>query len=797
MGQHTPEWDSSYPEFDIYTLPTPSKASLTPIREFLKVELSPQLIKHYGWGFKRPEPGAGKSDLRDYIARILYYTQPKLLPSLARFKNCDSDAGPGLLRPECGALPFSIYYPPPSRDQTTGEYFQKAILRYPYRSLERIPSAVLSLPTSNKNTHIPPQGQRSLGNRHVRCGPTGDDGVRGALNCALVAAHLLDAGYTEADRVNPYWLSNLSDQEKTFLDLISWTNWRDLSATYFFNGTPDALATAMFEPTLPLRHKIITEFQKRQEEKGNRSIVQSLWESCTKSFQQFLVRYEQHPTPNKACSPESPNTVIQSTTRCIPLTAKYGDPLKNTIEAQMARFFTNDYMTKCRCSGPKYDRANIRETHKHDIRVQRRFRELPLRLAFTTAQKNPPYDHTASDIIFDYHGPKGEWKGAKYRWLGGIYPIKDADQYRYIVFWNHHERYEPDGGQFRRYDPLGRHGEIREGLESENSSERVPLPEWKDGQPALLFYEKVIEPPKDFILEVQRAITKYMGSINRSYDPPSVPGKETPSRTAPTNPQLGPPSQHSPHPSRGRPPRSRTERPRQPTQSLHYESSVPQSQGTTGQRPQNFVSGQQQSTQPQTPQPPDSSWGLAGNPVASNISQHGGSSGGLPPNIFDEGLAEIFQEENAAALSPRLYEATSIPPLQPSLDAGFSLSTIVQPGLHDAQDSSYYTNYTILGYNQGSESIHENVSDQPSHNIPATGARAVNSPAGGAGQPAPEPPSSQPPFGETHPYPFEGGGLGSELWSDSGMQQNPRRHGKRGLNIEPQEDWTPRKRQRK
>ncbi|OAX84421.1 hypothetical protein ACJ72_01199 [Emergomyces africanus] len=817
MGRNTPAWDSSYPEFDIGSLPGLSDAEISGLTgQYLKgkhVGIE-ELIKYYGWGFKK-SPDSDARNLERYLAKIIYYMHPSLLPSEADFRKCNSDAGPGLLIPECGALPFSIYHPPPSRDQSTNEYIRKAILQYPYRSLERSPSAFPLLPTVAENRRSQPPGKRRIEYRNGNRGLAGDDGVYGVLNCALVAAHLLDAGCTKADRADPYWHSKLGTKEKNFLDLIAWINWKDPNGKHIFRETLDELDTSMFQRKATLLHEMIGG-QKREKGGGNLSI-ESFWKGCTKSFHQFVVRYEHHPgSINKACSHESQNTTQHSTLRCIPLKTKPSKPWQNTIQEQMAGFFTNDYVTEYPCTACP---------NKYKARVERRFRELPLRLAFTTAPETPPHSHTASDIVIDYRDAQGEWKRATYRWLGGIYPIKHSgDRYHYNVIWNDHERYEAENGKYRKYDPQDYDGQIRGGFESKNSAERVPLSEWKVGQQALLFYEKVLNPARDFLQEVQDAITRNIESINKSYPVPSAPGNETlrkpglqtgirnlqgspSSAVAPrsTNPQSKPRPKPPPHSSRGGPARSRTLRP-QATRAFHHENNTPKIQRDAGKQPDPDppASGRDPSAHQKRSMPPHppqvgqisspslgSNQHLAGNPVASNIHQCGESPEIVQKNTFDEALAQYsyFSGEtnqrspqnptgyiqsldplipaistgsptqppsippvNVDPLSTAFYEEMSnLPPPLPPLGAEYAQSPTGQAAILGGQDASYFTNY--VRFSSDSEQLPEDGFGQSSHDNPTTQAPVANPPTG---QPAAELPSSQTPSRWNPLYPLEG-----------------------------------------
>ncbi|KKZ68217.1 hypothetical protein EMCG_06108 [[Emmonsia] crescens] len=798
MDKIVPDWDPLYPKYNIDSL-NPSNISKLygkTERDFDLKELK-ILFNHYGWGFRHEHTRLLKADRFRILVKIIHYTNPILRPTHEDFAKCASDAGPGLLIPECGALPFTIRHPPPSRrDQPMDEYFRKAMLQFPYRSLERSPSDFPILPTAAENSPIQRTEQGIIEDRYRGRGPTGDGGFDGvlyyALDCALVAARLLDAGCTKADRANPYWHRMLSDLEKTFLELV-WRNWGDDLDKHY--PTPKQLRDSLSEYAATLKHKIIEDLKTGQTV-VNKWPIKSVWESCTKSFCQFLVRYDQHSKHHYPCG--SSNEPRSSSARCIPLKANRRDPSKNTIEAQMAGFFTDNYWTKCDgcerlAKEPgKGDRTNPTKGH---IETQRRFHELPLRLAFMTDPNAWPGSHTASNIVINYRDWNGKCERATYRWLGGIYPIEQHNCCRYVVFWNDHERYETDSGKLRKYDAQEGNGRIIRGFASMgNGSERVPLSDLQRGQPALLFYEQVVNPPQNYTQEVQDAITRSMESVHQSESVTIPAGNQTSSRTSPTNVGVGIPSEGpqqgiaipedydypegvasyqptNPQFKRGpqqpsyqlspRPPSSSRAQPPRTTKPFHYESRSPQSQRDAEPLYQSFFPGQNSSsyTSAQYPGGPAQI-----NPLSSHshyylypagqydapeqdISAQLGTvatTEHLPLNMFDlinetDSLQNPFQAHaDVQSIDPQ--SLTTVPITHPSSRNISPVNAAPQPSqsyqnrsLPQSPTTSslnkYFTDY--LGPVIGeSKPTPEDVDDQRSHHTPSTQATDVNYPVG-------------------------------------------------------------------
>ncbi|KAG5302299.1 hypothetical protein I7I48_02601 [Histoplasma ohiense] len=502
MVRNVPKWDPLYPQFNIDACKGPE--DLTKLygktsADFSQAELN-KLFKHYGWGVKYSLPNFEKEAVFRHLVKIVHYMRPDLKPSKEDFEKCNSDAGPGLLLQKCSALPFSLDHPPPPRDQPINHYLEQAIYQFPYRNLERCPSAfpILRNVTENRHVQLTRPGV-ATDNRDCGQGPTEDGSLGNALDCAIVAAYLLDAGCTKADRDSVNWHSILEDEEKQFLELV-WMDWGCDPDDLIFRRPSTMSSETRSKQAAILRRNLIEGLKKRKPE-TNYSPIRQVWECCTESFHQFLVRYSHHPLHNAGYG--FSNDDKPSSSGCIPLSGiESSDPSKNTIQEQMALFFTRPYPSslKCECvfgGGLVYHQ------------VERRFHELPLRLAFVTDPERPPTSHTTSNITIKYCNWECKWKQATYQWVGGIYPIKRGDSYRYVLFWNHRERHGPSMGDLQ-YDPQERYGKIRKGFEFTSTDPS----KWQDMQSALLFYEKVLRPDPKSLQKVMRA-GKSMGPFHR------------------------------------------------------------------------------------------------------------------------------------------------------------------------------------------------------------------------------------------------------------------------------------------
>ncbi|KLJ11691.1 hypothetical protein EMPG_13113 [Blastomyces silverae] len=615
MGRKVPIWDSSYPKFNIDDLKGPrdlTKLYNKTLEDYTSKEDSPskkleELFKHYGWGFKYSLAQHEDRAVFRHLVKIIYYMRDDLKPSQEDFEKCNSDAGPGLLRPECSALPFSLDHPPPAKNEPR-EYLRKAVFHFPYQSLERCPSAFPILPNATENHRIQHTEREAMGDRSHGQGAAEDENLDNILDCAIAAAYLLDAGCTKADRTTLNWHSTLTDQAKWFLELI-WLDWGSDSDYHTFKRTKLS-PEARFGQVVTLKRNITEMLGQNEiyEGKYKHRLVWGIWEGCTSSFHQFLVRYSQNILHERGIE-------IPWSTGCIPLKGVSTDATENTIQAQTAYFFKTSYETKCYC-----ELSGLEKAPDSMHWIERRFHELPLRLTFVTDPTSPPTSHTATEVTIEYNDWKCELRRAKYRWLGGIYPIMSGNSFQYVLFWSDHKRHEKgDKGKLRKYAPQECDRRITGGIEFKKSerSERVPLSEWQNGQPALLFYEKVLVPEegnlKGVLQAAKHAVSSCQDSVIKDPKVQYPPGSSSQTvgvpaaspqqgvkhsigypkaaiSSQPTNPQINPPPKQ-PGPTRRGPPEGSRAQPAKTTGARQYGGEALQYPGYSGQLRQGIQAG--------------------------------------------------------------------------------------------------------------------------------------------------------------------------------------------------------------
>ncbi|PGH00185.1 hypothetical protein AJ79_08290 [Helicocarpus griseus UAMH5409] len=537
---YRPERNELYEDFDVDLLDTPKDSKTLYDRKARHFDVSKlkALVDYHGWGFTYTIPRGKKHALFSILVRIHYNQRGDLRPSKDDFFNCTSDAGPLLLIAKYGALPISRRYPagfpgmpipPPTQKFARSfipqvrpnalsehhgemaEYARSAILRFPYRQLERRLTSVFTDQTPFIFKKIQPGAVPVLsvpqGNGiQYPCrgyGPASCD--TGAIDCAIVAANLLNAGYTVADRLdNPNWYFQLEPQEKLFLSMM-YMDWGELWCGATCIGYPSPWQETVNSNRDKLKDYILQDLIKNREEYDSLQHLEEevligaavgwVWKSCAKSFGQLkIIDYSQQ--AHHAPEGQNPgNRRIPRSSCFMKLCASRDDGSNNSIQAQMANFFEKGYGTKSDNGCP----GVVPNIHK-----------LPLRLAVLTDTYAPPKFHTADNIPVKYKNSNGDTRNATYRWLGGIYPIKQNNTYRFRVFWNDHERFETDKGKIRMYDGAQLNGIIVGGIDSENKSERVPISWWSRGQSALLFYEQVLTPEPESLQAALYSVSRVM-----------------------------------------------------------------------------------------------------------------------------------------------------------------------------------------------------------------------------------------------------------------------------------------------
>lgn len=391
------------------------------------------------------------------------------------------------------------------------EAVEKAIMQFAYRDLDRHP---LALPRVAR-PYVTATAERDLlkaisvmtaGTAYARLSPSSltfdphgyECSFRGrgpvwrnnscAIDCAIVAGRLLDAGSTIIDRGEDAmaWEEQLTELEKAFLDTLE-MNW-DVFPAQTSSDQRDRFWQVI------ARHMQGVAI-------GQSMSVTALWVEATKSFGQFKFSYTEEKTSCSCKGNRTRSSFIRASLVTPPFCQTDIDGVR--METLLRRFFSHETPTDCRYC----DKKGV-------VITRRVFHNLPMRLVVQPHHEALPRNHT-SNISFPYHDETGREQSATYRWLGGIYCARtvasDEDNgeqtvHHFRVYWTDAERGEVDNGEIRMYDGMRNLGLIVGNITPLHRDDRVPEPWWKDVAIPLLFYERVLNPDENVLNVAQQAV---------------------------------------------------------------------------------------------------------------------------------------------------------------------------------------------------------------------------------------------------------------------------------------------------
>ncbi|KAL2009664.1 hypothetical protein VTN00DRAFT_5471 [Thermoascus crustaceus] len=421
------------------------------------------------------------------------------------------------------------------------EAVEKAIMQFAYSDLDRHP---LALPRAAR-PYATATAERDLlkaisvmsaGTAYARLSPSSltfdphgyDCSFRGrgpvwrnnscAIDCAIVAGRLLDAGSTIIDRGEDAmaWEEQLTELEKAFLDTLD-MNW-DVFPAQTSSDQRDRFWQVI------ARHMQGVAI-------GQSMSVTALWVEATKSFGQFKFSYTEEKTSCSCKGNRTRSSFITASAVTPPFCQTDIDGVR--METLLRRFFRHETPTDCRYC----DKKGV-------VMTRRVFHNLPMRLVVQPHHEALPMNHT-SNISFPYYDETGREQLATYRWLGGIYCARtvasDEDNgeqtvHHFRVYWTDAERGEVDNGEIRMYDGMRNLGLIVGNISPLHRDDRVPEPWWKDVAIPLLFYEQVLNPDENVLNVAQQAV---QNMINIQKDNQLILNEHTP--WSPQNPSTSGP----------------------------------------------------------------------------------------------------------------------------------------------------------------------------------------------------------------------------------------------------------------
>lgn len=360
----------------------------------------------------------------------------------------------------CRATPPSLNTPLPSIQRPSG-----------HKSIQRLRLAV-----SGEIPHFTPSPAGHLFPTYGR-GPvslTSD-----AVSCAIVAGLLLNLNSpsltpnTQLSTVESAFLASLSIPWSSLADTQSSTRvdeLRNLCKEYVaaVNKAANPLAAINGTKThIPLTNA-------------------NVWKICANSLSQVRISYREG-ARGCACQGQAngKNGTKTVSGPYITTDARDGCGRDMDLDSSIRQFFAYERGVKCaKCGG---DNAMV---------VNRQFESVPLKLVVRPDTRVSFQRHGADVVEVEYVGLAEKMQRAKFRWVGGIYPVQSTQQQTqvsYRVFWTYRTPGGVDTGALRMYDAAQLSGTIVGGVHLARTGERVPARWWtrSAGAGPLLFYEKI------------------------------------------------------------------------------------------------------------------------------------------------------------------------------------------------------------------------------------------------------------------------------------------------------------------
>ncbi|OOG00571.1 hypothetical protein ASPCADRAFT_37667, partial [Aspergillus carbonarius ITEM 5010] len=286
-----------------------------------------------------------------------------------------------------------------------------------------------------------------------------------AVDCAIVAGRLLDAGSTKIDRKQQGWQDRFTDIAKAFIEATD-MNWDVLTSSESVSCRD--LFLQVVQPVQPGQpaHVQLEDIQ----------TLRNLWNTSTQDFDQFRLTYTEIRGPYM-CDAREVTTVHGESTFVTP-SGRKSDHGSMKMQDVLSREFANSRLMPCEKCG------------NESVICTRKYQQLPLRLAVELPPDIFIHSHT-QDVTFAYRDEQGRERKATYRWLGGIYSHDNHMR----LFWTDAKRGEHrNPGSLRMYDSTENLGLIVGGIPPAGLVDRVPEEYWRGKQVPLLFYERIMNP---------------------------------------------------------------------------------------------------------------------------------------------------------------------------------------------------------------------------------------------------------------------------------------------------------------
>lgn len=349
-----------------------------------------------------------------------------------------------------------------------------------------------------------------------------------ALDCAIVAARLLNLGRTVADRDSSSALPGLTTH---FMDLIK-LPWEDLddSTSYEYRAKFFAMFLEKFNANIGTNQT--------KTRIGDLMPVIAVWNYSTLGINQLSFTTQVSSTCSK-CFLQTTDSVA-SLNQCI-----YLDQINDTTREAIGEKPTMGELLNL-YFGKRKQRKACAVCKSRETRTFRRSVKgnLPQRLVVLPEQSYRDV-HLATkksehSIFIRYSDTTNTPRDATYRWLGGIY--KSGVHYR--LYWTDHGKWHDYGGNEHNpkttndilvYDGMELGGSIIGGVVPYNPDAKVPQV-WTEGTD-ILFYERV-EPSATALQSTPEAIKLEAVRVVSELLQPSQSAQGIPTQSVPSNESL-------------------------------------------------------------------------------------------------------------------------------------------------------------------------------------------------------------------------------------------------------------------
>ncbi|KAK2882441.1 hypothetical protein FQN49_000363 [Arthroderma sp. PD_2] len=305
-------------------------------------------------------------------------------------------------------------------------------------------------------------------------GPLSRDGISDIVDCVIVAGLLTDAGSTTIDKkAYRKWTFRLNVVEKAFIKAMNDCS-NDVSSDEQVMTVKENLWNTY------IQHRNLGSAP------TNRLNIDPalIWTDFTKHFAQFQLEYTDK---YDACNCGAIHRSVSQ--RSVVAHSDHGrGDIRLGVSSLLRRFFQNVTSVDC----PECKAVS-------SINRERVFESTPLRLVVRPDVRSKIRNQYKGPIKVKFTNTNDEVVNEEYAFIGGIYSSMENGHPQYRICWgdNGHDTDAKWGRFTRLYDARQISGMIAGGIVPQEPLHLSPNSWWLYGRPELLFFEKIIQPPKE------------------------------------------------------------------------------------------------------------------------------------------------------------------------------------------------------------------------------------------------------------------------------------------------------------